>query len=65
VAELLNERVLEGALSKKKRAEVATYLVAGDDGPKPDDFRKDGEFRAQKIREVVGVLLSLPEYQVY
>jgi uncharacterized protein (DUF1800 family) len=64
-ADVLVQRVLEGALSKKKRAEVAAYLVAGDDGPRPDDFRKDGEFRAQKIREVVGVLLSLPEYQVY
>ena len=64
-ADLLVERVLEGALSKKKRADVAAYLVTGDGGPKPDDFRKDGDFRAQKIREAVGVLLSLPEYQVY
>jgi uncharacterized protein (DUF1800 family) len=64
-AELLSERVLEGALSKKARAEVAGFLVARDEGPKPDDFRNDADFRAQKVREAVGLLLSLPEYQAY
>jgi hypothetical protein len=65
VAELLSERVLEGALLKKQRAEVAEYLIAGDDGPKAEEFRKDAEFRTQKIREAVGVLLSLAEYHAY
>ncbi|HKI30257.1 MAG TPA: DUF1800 domain-containing protein [Gemmataceae bacterium] len=65
VAELLAERVLEGTLSKKTRAEIAEYLVAADEGPKPDDFRDNGDFRAQKVREAVGLLLSLPDYHAY
>ncbi len=65
VAELLCERVLEGTVSKKTRAEIAEYLVAADGGPKPEEFSSDRDFRAQKVREVVGLLLSLPEYQVY
>jgi uncharacterized protein (DUF1800 family) len=64
-ADLLVQRVLEGTLSKKRRAEIAEFLVASDEGPKPDDFRNDREFRAGKIREAVGVLLSLPEYHAY
>jgi uncharacterized protein (DUF1800 family) len=65
VADLLVERVLDGTLSKKQRAEVAAFLVTADEGPKPDDFRNDRDFRAQKIREAVGLLLSLPEYHAY
>jgi uncharacterized protein (DUF1800 family) len=64
-ADLLVERVLEGTLSKKQRADVAAFLVAADEGPKPDDFRNDRDFRAQKVRETVGLLLSLPEYHAY
>jgi uncharacterized protein (DUF1800 family) len=59
VADLLAERVLEGTLSKKTRAEVAEYLGTG------EEFRSSEDVRAQKIRELVGVLLSLPEYQAY
>jgi uncharacterized protein (DUF1800 family) len=65
VAELLAERVLEGTLSKKTRAEIAEYLIASDEGPKPERFRDDREFRAQKIREAVGLMISLPEYHAY
>ncbi|HEX5270625.1 MAG TPA: DUF1800 domain-containing protein [Gemmataceae bacterium] len=65
VADLLVERVLEGGLSKKSRAEIAEFLVTGDQGPRPEDFRADADFRAQKVRETVGLLLSLPEYHTY
>jgi uncharacterized protein (DUF1800 family) len=65
VAELLCERVLEGTVSKKTRAEIAEYLVAGDGGPKPEEFGSDRDFRAQRVREAVGLLLSLPEYHAY
>jgi uncharacterized protein (DUF1800 family) len=65
VAQLLVERVLEGTLSKKQRAEIAAFLVAADEGSKPEQFTSDRDFRAQKIRETVGLLLSLPEYHAY
>jgi uncharacterized protein (DUF1800 family) len=65
VAELLSERVLEGTLSKKQRAEIAAFLVAADEGPKPEQFSGDRDFRAGRIRETVGLLLSLPEYHAY
>jgi hypothetical protein len=57
--------VLEGTLSKKSRAEFAAYIVAGNEGPRPEDFRNNAEFRSGKIREAVGLLLSLPEYHAY
>ncbi len=65
VAELLVERVLEGALSKKSRAEIAEFLITSDEGPRAEQFRAEADFRAQRIRETVGVLLSLPEYHAY
>jgi hypothetical protein len=65
VADLLIERVLEGALSKKSRAEIAEFLVSGDGGPKAEQFQGDADFRAQRVRETVGLLLSLPEYHTY
>jgi uncharacterized protein (DUF1800 family) len=65
VADLLAERVLEETPSEKTRAAIADYLITSDEGPKPDEFRKDRDFRAQKVREAVGLLLSLPEYQAY
>ena len=43
-------------------AELAAYLIAGDEGPKPEEFRNDADFRSGKVREAVGLLLSLPEY---
>ncbi len=65
VAAALNERVLEGGLSRKKVVEVAEFLIAGDDGPKPDEFRANADFRAERVRAAVGVLLSLAEAQTY
>jgi uncharacterized protein (DUF1800 family) len=65
IVELLNARILEGSLSRKKVAEVAEFLISGDAGPNPDEFRTNADFRSQKIREVVGVLLSLPDAQTY
>ena len=65
VANLLVDRMLEGALSKKARADVAEFLVAGDGGPKAEQFQADADFRAQRVRETVGLLLSLPEYHTY
>jgi hypothetical protein len=64
-ADLLVGRVLEGTLSKKSRAEIAAYLTSSDQGPREDDFRRDADFRAQKVREALGLLISLPEYQAY
>ncbi len=58
VADLLVERVLEGTLSKKARAELAAYLIAGDEGPKPEEFRNDADFRSGKVREAVGMKTS-------
>jgi uncharacterized protein (DUF1800 family) len=65
IVELLNARILEGSLSRKNVAEVAEFLISGNAGPNPEEFRTNADFRAQKIREVVGVLLSLAEAQTY
>jgi uncharacterized protein (DUF1800 family) len=70
VADLLVDRLLEDAVSAEKRAEMAKFLVTvQEDGqdPKeqPERFRDDADFRAQQVRALVVVLLSLPEYHAY
>jgi hypothetical protein len=72
VAEMLVDRLLEDRLTDDRRAELAKFLVTaeaeGEGGkPKeqPDRYRTDAGFRQQRVRALVGVLLSLPEYHTY
>ena len=47
------------------RLDLEKFLTTGDDGPQPEAFRDDEGFRMTKVRQLVGVMLALPEYQAY
>jgi len=65
IVEKLSQILLQGELSPESRLEFERFLLAGDDGPQPESFRDDEGFRMLKVRQLVGVMLALPEYQAY
>jgi uncharacterized protein (DUF1800 family) len=63
IVDLLTEQLLEGRLPPGKRAELAQFLITKDDKqPDLETFRKDADFRTVNTRNVIKMLLSLPEY---
>ena len=65
IVERLAQALFQGEISAGNRLEFEKFLLAGDDGPKPEAFRDDDDFRATKVRQLVGVMLALPEFQAY
>lgn len=65
IVEKLSHILLQGELSPESRLEFEKFLLVGDDGPQPESFRDDDGFRMNKVRQLVGVMLALPEYQAY
>jgi uncharacterized protein (DUF1800 family) len=65
IVEKLAQVLLQGELSPENRLEFEKFLLAGDDGPQPEAFRDDDGFRMMKVRQLLGVMLALPEYQAY
>ena len=65
IVEKLAQILLQGELSPESRLDFETFLVAGDDGPQPEAFRDDDGFRMNKVRQLAGVMLALPEFQAY
>jgi hypothetical protein len=62
IVDLLVDRLLDGELSSEKRKELQDFLVATEEGEKADQFAQDVEFRRQQVGNVLGLILSLPEY---
>jgi uncharacterized protein (DUF1800 family) len=65
IVEKLAQVLLQGELPAESRLELEKFLTTGDDGPQPEAFRDDEGFRMTKVRQLVGVMLALPEYQSY
>ena len=65
VVGLLAEALLQGDLSADARDSLAGALLAADEGPAPDRFRDDDDFRKAKVREAIATLLGLPEAHAY
>jgi hypothetical protein len=65
IVDTLARVVFQGDLPAEVRRELATMLVSNEEGPQPEAFRDDPGFRESKTRGLLGVLLSLPEYQTY
>jgi uncharacterized protein (DUF1800 family) len=65
IVEKLAQVLLQGELPPESRLELEKFLTTGDDGPQPEAFRDDEGFRMTKVRQLVGVMLALPEYQAY
>lgn len=65
IVEKLASVLFQGEISAENRTEFEQFLTAGDDGPQPEAFREDEGFRETKVRQLLGVMLALPEYQAY
>ena len=50
-------------LSDESRRELTTFLVQTDNGPNPAQFKDDEGFRVDKTRQLISLMLSLPEAQ--
>ncbi len=55
--------LLGGELPADSRAELVRFVISNDEGPQPDTFRTDPGFRDGQLRQTIGLILSLPEYQ--
>jgi hypothetical protein len=55
--------LLGGELPADSRAELVRFVISNDEGPQPDAFRNDPGFRDGQLRQAIGLILSLPEYQ--
>jgi len=65
IVERLAQVLFQGELSAESRDDFVKFLTAGEDGPQPEAFRDDEGFRTTKIRQLLAVMLQLPEYQAY
>ena len=77
VVEALSDKLLQGDLPTEPRSDLAEYLVTleteGDEEVSKTDriqrgietFRDDEDVRANRIRQAIGIVLSLPDYQSY
>jgi uncharacterized protein (DUF1800 family) len=65
VIDTLAAILLQGDLPPEARRDLAEFLVTTDEGRKLEMFRDDGDFRNEKIRGALGLILSLPEYHTY
>ena len=50
-------------LSDESRRDLTTFLVQTDAGPNPAQFKDDEGFRTDKTRQLISLMLSLPESQ--
>jgi hypothetical protein len=62
VVDRLADVLLRGDLTPESRRSLADFLVTGEDGQKPESFREDEDFRREKTRGVLAIVLGLPEY---
>lgn len=65
VVDRLADVLFQGDLADGTRREVAEFLVKTDEGPNAEAFRDDEEFRSDKTRQALAVMLSLPEYHAW
>jgi uncharacterized protein (DUF1800 family) len=65
VVDRLAHVLLQGDLTEETRAALVEFVVRNEEGPQPDAFRDDAGFRELKVRRLLGVMLSLPEFQAY
>ncbi len=61
VVSTLASRLALPELSAEARGELTNFLVQTDAGPNPAQFREDQGFRTDKTRQLISVILSLPE----
>ena len=58
-------RLVQGRVSDVKRRELTRFMFRTDEeGEHPEAFEHDPDFRAHKIRGLIRLILSLPEYHL-
>jgi hypothetical protein len=62
VVDQLANVLMQGDLSSEVRNDLASFLVTTDDGANEEAFRTDVDFRADKTRGALAIVLGLPEY---
>ena len=62
IVDALAEVLLQGELPDEARNVLAGFLVTTDEGRNPDRLRDDDDFRLEKKRALLALMLSLPEY---
>ncbi|MBI4603763.1 MAG: DUF1800 family protein [Planctomycetes bacterium] len=62
IAGALDDLLFQGTLPAHAKAVVQDYLTTGDDG-KPLPLRRDGPDFLPRLRQAVGLMLSLPQWQ--
>ncbi|HVC97327.1 MAG TPA: DUF1800 domain-containing protein [Pirellulales bacterium] len=65
VVDQLAEALMQGELAEGVRSELAEFMVTTDEGRNVEAFRDDEGFRAEKTREALAMILSLPEYHAW
>jgi uncharacterized protein (DUF1800 family) len=65
VVDTLASVLLQGDLAPEARRELAEFVVTSDDHRDLERFRDDDDFRREKARGALGLILSLPEYHAY
>ena len=65
VIDTLAAVLLQDDLPAEARRDLAEFLVTGDEGRNLETFRDDDDFRRQKTRAALGLILGLPEYHAY
>jgi len=54
--------LMAAPLAADTRRDLSEFLITTDEGKRPDLFRDDPDFRADRTRAVLGMLLGLPEF---
>ena len=65
VIDRLADVLFTGELADETRQELTKFLTETDEGPNADAFRDDEGFRFAKTRQVLAVMLGLPEYHAW
>lgn len=65
IVDTLSGMLFHDGLPADTRRDLIAFLVQGDEKPLLDTFKNDAGFREMKTRQMLGVMLSLPEYQAY
>jgi uncharacterized protein (DUF1800 family) len=65
VVDRLADVLMQGDLPAEVRSELGQFLVTTDDGANAELFRNEQEFRADKTRGALAIILGLPEYHAW
>jgi uncharacterized protein (DUF1800 family) len=65
VVDTLSAVLVQDDLSAEARRDLAEFLVTGEEGRNLEKFRDNADFRGERTRLGIGVVLGLPEYHAY